>query len=293
MDRRQWILLRPLIRDAVREVGPSGRVKFPDALILSMYLWTVAHDRPLCWACDRDHYHEPFRPRRLPSVSQFCRRIKSDRFQRYLQHLHDALTHQRQLGALNFFDGKALMVSNYSRDPEAKIGYGTGQMGRGYKLHALVTADRRIAAWSLLPMNVNEMEVARGMLHHAVRVPQGAVILADGAYDAHKLHKDVAARGGWLWTKPRGMAQHAVTLRQMGKARRALLAVWTQTPKEARRIYRLRIHVEGTLSNLTSCAGGLGPLPGFVRRLERVKRWVGAKILLYHARLNTPKNSHH
>ena len=135
-------------------------------------------------------------------------------------------------------------------------------------------------------MNVHEMVVARVLIDQAVRVPAGAVFMADGNYDAHKLHKDIARCGGWLWVKPRGRGEHPVTRRQMGPARRALLAVWKQTPKQAQRIYRTRVHVEGTFSNLTSYGGGLGPLPAFVRRLDRVRRWVGAKIILYHLRLN-------
>lgn len=285
MDRQQWMILRGLVRRTVKVVGESPRTVFSDQLILAMYFWSVAHDRPLCWACDRANYHSVFRPRQLPSVSQFCRRVKTDRFQRQLQHLHDTLSDQRELGTLNFFDGKPLVVGEYSRDPEAKIGYGVGRLDKGYKLHALVTADRRIAAWSVLPLNVNEMTVARVLIDQAVRVPAGAVFLADGNYDAHKLHKDIARRGGWLWVKPRGMAQHPVTLRQMGKARRALLQLWQQTPQQAERVYNLRVHVEATFSNLTSYGGGLGPLPSFVRRLHRVRRWVGAKIILYHLRL--------
>ena len=65
-----------------------------------------------------------------------------------------------------------------------------------------------------------------------------------------------------------------------------MLAVWQQIPQQAQWIYRMRVHVEGTFSNLTRYGGGLGPLPAFVRRLDRVRRWVGAKIILYHLRLN-------
>jgi hypothetical protein len=54
-------------------------------------------------------------------------------------------------------------------------------------------------------------------------------------------------------------------------------------------IQRHRNDIELTFSNLTSCGGGLGPLPSFVRRLPRVTRWVGAKIALYHTRLRLRK----
>lgn len=289
MDRSQWSLLGGLIRRVVRDVGPSRRVVFDDALILKMYFWAVAHDRPLCWACDPGSYGGGFRPRAVPSVSQFCRRIKTDHFQRCLQRLHDALTDGGALRGLNFFDGKPLAVGNYSRDPEAKTGYGVGRLDKGYKLHALVTHDRTIARWSVMPLNCNEMHVARVLVDQAQAIPQDAVFLADGNYDAHKLHKQIARRGGWLWTRPRGIGTHAVTLRQMGAKRRALLEVWKQTPAWAERFYRQRLHVEGTFSNLTSCGGGLGPLPAFVRRLDRVRRWVGAKIVLYHLRLKQRK----
>ena len=285
MDRQHWILLRPLIRRAVRLAGRSRRVAFGDELILTMYLWAVAHDRPMCWACDKSHYHEPFRPRRLPSVSQFCRRVKTELFQRQLQALHDLLSRDRRLAGINFLDGLPLPVGNFSRDPDARRGWGVGRVEKGYKLHALATQDRFVAGWSVAPLNVHEMHVAGRLIGQATPVPAGAVFLADGNYDAHDLHKHVAGHGGWLWARPRGMARHDVTLRQMGPARRALLDVWRQTPGFARALQLKRVHIEGIFSNLTACGGGLGPLPRFVRRLERVRRWVGGKIILYHTRL--------
>lgn len=287
MDRNQWLIVQKLIRLAVKEVGPTPKAKYCDVLVLSMYIWSVSQDRPLSWACQRSNYGHCFRPRRLPSVSQFCRRVKAERFQLFLQAIHRALTADSRLTNLNFLDGKPLAVGNYSRDPDAKNGYGAGCMQRGYKLHALVTGDRKVASWSVLPLNVHEMPVARVMLDEVPQLPTGAVIMADGNYDSHVLHKDVSQRGGWLWVKPRGMAEHPVTLRQMGPARRALLQVWRDDPQGSERISRQRVAVEGTFSNLTSYGGGLGPLPSFVRRLERVRRWVGTKIILYHVRLET------
>ena len=286
MDRQDWILLRQLFRKAIRAVGPSPRAKFSDQIILEMYFWTVAWDRPLCWASDREAYRSYFRPTRRPSNSQFCRRIKTERFNRFLQHIHDATTQQRKLSHLNFLDGKPLPVGNYSQDPEAKIGWGAGQLDKGYKLHAVVNSDRRIALWSVQSMNTHEMPVAGTIIQEAATVPQGSVFMADGNYDAHRLHKAVDAAGGHLYVKPRGIAKHEVTLRQMGPARRELIKFWDEMPQTAQRIYDRRIKVEQTFSSLTCGGGMLGPLPGFVRRLERVRRWVGAKIVLYHLKLN-------
>jgi hypothetical protein len=88
-------------------------------------------------------------------------------------------------------------------------------------------------------LNEHEMLVARGMLRvlPAGTFTERSIMLADGNYDAHDLHKDVARLGGRL------------------------------------------------VSSLTCYGGGLGPLPAFVRRLPRVTRRVGVKIILYHTRL--------
>lgn len=136
-------------------------------------------------------------------------------------------------------------------------------------------------------MNEHEMPIARRML---ASLPQGyfgprSLVPADGNYDAHDLHKDVDQLGGRLVTNLRGKAGHPVTLRQMRQARRELLMLDQTARPLVRMIQRHRNEVELTLSNLTSYGGGLGPLPPFVRRLPRVTRWVGAKIILYHTRL--------
>ncbi len=92
MDRSRWIIIRQAIHSEARRLGRLPRAQFSDALIVKLLLWAVAHDRPLCWACCREHYHGPMRPRRLPSVSQFTRRVKTDRVQQLLQRVHDRLT---------------------------------------------------------------------------------------------------------------------------------------------------------------------------------------------------------
>ena len=92
MDREFWTSVLNAIHCAARRVGWHGgrrRPVYPNWLIVAMYVWSVWHDRTLSWACDRRHYGALFRPRRLPSISQFTRRIKSDDCQRILQLVHD------------------------------------------------------------------------------------------------------------------------------------------------------------------------------------------------------------
>lgn len=289
MDRDQWRLVVALVRRAAASLPrPSRRFDYPDAQIVGMYLWAVAHDRPMSWACDRAHYNGVFRPRQLPSVSQFHRRVRTGRVRAILGRVHDAAGGTLVPTAIASIDGKSLPVGPVSKDPDARVGYAArGQLARGYKLHAIMTEDRRLPCWCVRPMNEHEMPVARRML---ASMPTGwfgprSVALADGNYDGHALHKDVAALGGHLVTNLRGKASHPVTLRQMGAARRELLRLDRTARPLVRMVARHRNDAEVTFSSLTSYGGGLGPLPAFVRRLPRVTRWVGAKIILYHTRL--------
>jgi hypothetical protein len=286
MDHVTWTELQRLIRLAVRRVGATPRTTYSDRLILTIFFWAVFHHQPLLWASRLDRYPPNKRPRVVPSYSQITRRVRTERFHRFLEEIHRIQTQNSQLSGLNFIDGKPLPVGSYSSDPDAKSGYAAGQMQTGYKLHAFVTEDRRIPLWSVEPMNRHEKIVAQQLFDHFPSVPRGSVFLADGNYDSHDFHKQIHSRRAWLFVKPRGMAKHPVTRRQMGLARRALIDLWERFPRHANWIYRQRIHVEGTFANLTSGPGGLQPLPSFVRRLPRVRRWVGAKIIVYHLRLD-------
>src|SRR5688500_12171319 len=103
MDRELWKTVLAAVKRAAkkveREYERAGcrrrRRRFAEWLVAAMYLWCVWHDRPLCWACDRSHYGALFRPRKLPSVSQFTRRVKEDLFQEVLQAAHDELARRR------------------------------------------------------------------------------------------------------------------------------------------------------------------------------------------------------
>jgi Transposase DDE domain len=110
----------------------------------------------------------------------------------------------------------------------------------------------------------------------------GILIFADGNYDAHVLHKDVARRGAFLITRPRGRAKHPVTRRQMGRSRRLLIDLWDRAPKLMKRVYHHRKQIERRFGNLSCTPGLLTSLPKFVRGIRRVRRFVGAKICLYH-----------
>jgi len=301
MDRKIWRIVMAAVRAACREVwDPMRECEYPLRQVVAMYLWAVWHDRNLTWACDPDHYGRLFRPRKLPSLSQFSRRIRTDAARAVLQHVHDRLRACGVASETGYFDGKPLTVSPVSKDPDARRGHVTGGFAKGYKLHAYVNEHRRIVVWSVMPLNTDEKAVGRALIEYLPADPLGRQLdMADGNFDAAPLHKAEAAKGRRLLTPLKGQnrvgsgpdgpsdtpsGHHPVTLRQMGPARRELVAAWDAHPGLCEFVLKARNNVEGTFSVLT-VACQLGPLPAFARRLERVRRFAGAKIILYHARL--------
>jgi hypothetical protein len=285
MDKRIWDIITRVIVSVNRSFRRAGRrPAYSDVLILRMYFWAVWHDRPLCWAADGEHYGRWFCPRQLPSRSQFCRRVKTERFTVLLSEVFRRLAERPEGESLLFLDGKALPVSESTRDPEATTGRGNGRFSRGYKLHALGTEDGRIRAFSVRPLNEHEVPVTqRELVDH---IPAKTLVLADGNYDSDKLYDQVYQRGSWLFTRLKGQrAESSGRLRRMSFARRTVHSLWGEQEQLCWSAYRERTQIERIFSALSSFGGGLGPLPSWVRRLERVTRWVTAKLTIYHARI--------
>jgi hypothetical protein len=295
LEATTWRIIVASVRKAAHAIEPVGRRPvYPNWLIVAMFLWSVWHDRCLSWACDRNHYNTLFRPRgSLPSISQFTRRIKTHECHAILQRVHRDLAACGIAQDLSYIDGKPLLVSPVSKDPDAARGYITGGYGKGYKLHAYITARRRIVIWSVTPLNTDEKTVAREqLLPHLPppRNPGGCLTLVDSNYDAAPLYKAFDRQGQALLAQVRAQhlvgpnGRHPTTLRMMGPQRREALAVWEQHPNLVRYVMEQRNNAEGVFSVL-AMRFHLHALPGFVRRVERVRRWVGGKIILYHATL--------
>ena len=288
MEQTQWTVVRAAIRKVTRSFPRLKRAEYGDFLIACLYFWAARHDRPVSWAIDPANHSRAFRPRgRVPSVSQLNRRVAADRFQPVLQRVHERLAGDNRGKGLAL-DGHALPVNGVSRDRDARVGHvpggvANGGMGKGYKLHAVVASNGNIAGFSVTPLNAHEPPVARRLLAALPLDLAGVLVMADGNYDAHDLHKQLDARGAFLVTRPRGRAKHPVTRRQMGRSRRALIDLWDRCPALMDRVYRHRRQIERRFGNLSCTPGLLTGLPKFVRGLPRVRRFVGAKICLYHA----------
>lgn len=285
MDQTSWKHIVAACKRHGRRLKPLPRAEFNDWVIAALVLWHTTNDRPMYWACDRRNLPPWFRPRKLPSASQFSRRVAMDRTTLLLENLHKEFAGGDSATGLSFLDGKPLVVGVASKDPDAKRGHVMGGFAKGYKLHAWVTEDRRMPVFSVQSLNRGEQPVAEAMVEFMPMFSDRALVLADSNYDSTTLYNALAGRNAALLVKPRGIARHPKTRKQSGPYRREMVDLWDQRPQLPRLVYKQRIHVEGALSNLTCYGGGLGPLPAWVRGLTRVTRWVGCKIILYHLRL--------
>lgn len=287
MDMQVWRALVAAVKSAVRRVPRQGRrPQYTDTLITKMYLWAAWHDRPQCWACEHTHYTTLFRPKQLPSVSQFSRRVNTEHFQALLDAVNAYLTRIDAPVTLAFLDGKPLPVGRCTRDPDARVGYAIHGFEPGYKLHACAARDGRILAYCVRPMNEGEAKVARELLP-PTREPE--LILADANYDSQHLYQALGARGQQLLTPLKRIAKNPGPLKRMGPHRR--FAIWLHEKLGAsyRVLLKQRDTIERVFAALTGFGGGLTTLPSWVRRARRVNHWVTAKIAVYHARLRVRK----
>jgi hypothetical protein len=283
MDKEVWRILGAAVRSADRRVVRSGRrPRYSDQRIVKMYIWSVWHDRPLCWACDKEHYNTMFRPSQLPSVSQFCRRMKTRRVQAMLMAIHEYLTRRDTRVPLSFLDGMPLPIRFWSRDRDARVGFASRGFARGYKLHAWAAEDGRMLAFSVRPMNEGEAKVARDFTDHP---EMGGLVLADANYDSRLLYQALGVHGAQLLTPLKRIAVNPGPLRRMGPNRRFAIRMHERLGEEYRTLLDRRAGIERSFSALCCFGGGLTTLPAWVRRLDRVTRWVSAKIAIYHARL--------
>jgi hypothetical protein len=195
--------------------------------------------------------------------------------------MHETLSHMEWKEDLSFIDGRALPVGPHSKDPDARAGRYSSGFARGYKLHAWVTNDGRIPVWSVMPLNVNEKPVAHEMLRY--RYADG-LVLADGEYDSRALYDAVDADGGHLLTPlPKNAGKgHG----PQSRARNAAAVAWRGI---AGYVYRDRCGVERFFAHMSAYGGGFAGLAPWVRTLVRVRRWVGAKLIIHHARWNVRK----
>lgn len=278
MESELW---RPLYREVRRQrkARLSARHHFTLADVALVSLWAALHDRPRQWACDPRHWPGwARRPRRLPSGPTLSRHLRAPAVQALLARVEALWRPARDPADPLWVDGKPLPVGGSAGDREARYGRAAGGFARGYKLHAIADPTRGILAWRVLPMCADERRAAADLV---AGLTGPGVLVGDANYDAGHLYDAAAARGYHLLAPPRRVGRgHGHRPQSPHRhAGRRLAAT-----RRGRALLAGRRGVERLFGQLVTPAGGLGPLPAWVRGLRRVTDWVWAKLTLFNVR---------
>ena len=280
MERELW----PRLYHLVQEVGAAVRQKgvtYQPALIVTVLLWAALHDRSVAWACDERNWSTTtLRPVELPAPATMSRRLRSIAVAAVLRALEERLRAARPPALVQVIDGKPLPVGGLSHDPDARNGHGAGKIARGYKLDAIWAGAPMPEAWAVVPLDVNESRVAPELI--AATRGEG-YLLGDNQYDCSALYDAAAARGLRLLA-PRKDPAAGVSKGHYQSPER-LRAIEQMARPFGRELLGRRSAIERAFAHATSFAGGLGPLPAWVRRHHRVHRWVWAKLIINGVRI--------
>jgi hypothetical protein len=259
------------------------RVQYGDQLILLLLLWSALRRKPRSWVCHLRNAPGRLAGAPLPSPSQLSRRLRTAAFetlmQQFLAHL---LSHQEQTPCLLgcfLVDAKALPVSCYSKDAQAKQGWACDRIAKGYKLFLLCDTAGRVLAHQVHAMNEAEPTVAAKLIEHT---DKPGYLLGDGIYDSNPLHLAAAKRDVQL-IAPRKDPDAGISRRAASAPRLHAIAMM-ETPCSSGfgpSMFNERTRIERVFSVMASATVGLDSLPPWVRTLDRVRRWVEAMIVFY------------
>ena len=277
-------LYRALYRRVYDTAHPPRRKRelYDDRWIVLVYLWSVLHDRPQGWACNRKNW-PPDLDRPLPSESRLSRRLGTVGVLQFLERVTAAVSDLFPVPLVKAIDSKPLVVGPCSRDRDAKRGrVANGMFARGYRLHA-VTHARLVRHWTLMPLNAHDTVAAPELLP---KLDGGGYVVADNAYDANDCYADAAAANHQLVAPPRACNKGVRDSKYNCPERlRGLdlvdspLAACGLDCEFGRDLYNFRQRIESGFGGMTFA--GLGPLPPWVRGPRRVARWTAGKTLIF------------
>jgi hypothetical protein len=270
MERELWPRVYHELREVARQTHQGG-VTYQPWVIAAVLLWAALHDRPVNWACDgRNWSATRLRPGKLPSEATMSRRPKRTAFAVFLNRVAERLKGGGPPEWELVIGGKPRPVGHCSKGPDAK----PGSQGRGYKLHAIWGGGPWPRAWEVTAMRDYEGTVAERLL---AQIRGAGLLLGDGNYEASRLYDAADAGGYQLLARP--------DARDTGRGHRyqsphRLFALRWFADGPGWRLYRGRAAIERSFGNAGSFAGGLGPLPNWVRRQGRVERWVWCELVI-------------
>ena len=281
MECELWPQLYRIVLRAGRKV-PKVRVRYSDALIVLVLLWSCLHDRPVSWGCEaRNWTSTRAKPIRLPSDSTMSRRLWSARVQMLMQIIEADLRGSALPSLWKILDGKCLLIGSCSKDPDARSGFAIRGPGLGYKLHVIYGGRLMPEAWDVRPLNVNEKDVAHDLLTH---LEGGGYILADGQYDSSRLHDDCRDHNHQL-VAPRSSRPSPKGYGHRYLSPHRIHAIEMLGREFGQALLERRKAIERFFGHATVFGGGLAPLAAWVRREHRVKRWLWAKLVINAVRI--------
>jgi hypothetical protein len=284
MERRQamegelWNETERIVREVGRDFQRK-RVQYSDADIGLVYLWSVLHDRPVCWACQWENWPAERHPERIPCPSTMSVRLRSESVRTLLAAVESRLRTGFGTGWCKWIDGLPMPVGGSTHDPEARYGRGAGVMAKGYKLHAICDARGAFDAWAVASLNVNEQVVAGDLIP---RLTGEGYLVGDGEYDANRLF-DLAGRQGFQLIAPHQKGT------QLGHRRHSPYRLRCREllgRPFGQALLRSRYGIDRFFGQMGNFGGGLSPLPHWVRGLHRVRLWLEGKIILNAVRLS-------
>jgi hypothetical protein len=283
MEGELWIETERIVGEVGRDFQRK-RVQYTDADIAMVYLWSVLHDRPVCWACEAANWPAHRRPERLPCPSTMSVRLRTESVRSLMRAVEARLRAPFGTSWCKWIDGLPLPVGGATHDPDARYGRGAGVMARGYRLHAICDARGAFDAWAVTALNVNEQVVARDLIP---RLTSEGYVVGDGEYDSNRLF-DLAGARGLQWIAPYRKGTRLGHKRHSPyrlRCREVLQRPFGQA------LLRGRYGIDRFFGQLGNHAAGLAPLPHWVRRLHRVRLWVQGKIILNAVRLSIKRRA--
>ena len=99
---------------------------------------------------------------------------------------------------------------------------------------------------------------------------------------------ELASERGWQLVAPRKKPKTGLGHRRHSAPRLRSIELLETGSLFGRALYRRRTSIESIFGAMGNVGCGLGPLPNWVRRLPRVRRWVQIKVIIHHVRLAHP-----
>src|SRR3954470_3797081 len=163
-------LLRALYAIVQQEAKLRSRpkhVSYSDALIVLVFFWAVLHDRPICWACQRINWPMEWAWLCLPSAATLSRRLKTFSCCALIEALYHRLrSREESFCCCRRIDSKPLVVGGFSKDRDARRGYATGGLARGYKISAAWGRGALPDGLTVAALNVADPRCAIRLIDH-------------------------------------------------------------------------------------------------------------------------------